>query len=208
MEALFSPLRHPDRDLREAVLRVGSRRLSNEILRFMERSLITLAPTLLRAVIDLFSNAHRYRTAEDIALQAGVPLKTVYREFVRADLGTPKRMLVVAKVVRGYIALRDIAENFPALSTQLGYARSTDLAKQIREVLGCSPLQVRTDERADEVIRALLDWLYKGRGNTRFLGDGASRGTVPGPVSSGTYHNRRWIGSAPTLDSPVKSGRL
>ncbi len=135
----------------------------SDVLGWMERSLAELPPSITNAMMDLFERPHRYETTADIALQGGVSTKALYRTFQAAHLASPRKFLVVAKLLRGYALIRDSGLPARSAAARVGYTRASDFSQHCVEVFGSPPRGLRKESNREEVVKALLDWLCKPR---------------------------------------------
>ena len=158
---------HPsdEKRLGNAIDTCGRTSLIRELLGTLEVALAKLSPEVLRAVQDLFERPKRYETGADIARSARTPIKNVYRDFQAADLGTPKKLVTVAKLLCGYCYLRSSSNSIRGICRKLGYSRPQIFAEYSSKVFGCYPSSLRTADDV-EVVRSLLDWFYKPSGKS------------------------------------------
>jgi AraC-like DNA-binding protein len=122
------------------------------------------------ALLDALRNPERYRTVESLAHHAGVAPQRLRRWTREAGMISPKRLLLVGRVVWAYHYLHNRTATLRAIATRLGYAEPRDLARHVRRATGWLPrdlahvdepellAQLRryleeplTDERAAEV---------------------------------------------------------
>jgi AraC-like DNA-binding protein len=131
------------------------------VLRAMETRITRLPPELSRTVVDLFERPHRYDCGEDIARDARISVRSLYRAFERSGLGSPKKMLTVAKLARGYTYLVSSSTRLGRVSQRIRYSRPRLFSEAVGEVFGCSPCKLRKHSDSNEVVLQLLEWLYK-----------------------------------------------
>jgi AraC-like DNA-binding protein len=159
--AFLYPLPPNDRSFRSALERVSNNLCGDAVLRSMEPALGKLPASLQRTLHDLFARPYRYKSASDIAYESGIPMRALYRTIRKARLGTPKKLITVAKVARGYGYLRASKGSVYAISKELGYARARIFASQVSVVLGCRAKGLRRDISSNEALMRLLEWLHK-----------------------------------------------
>jgi AraC-like DNA-binding protein len=153
---------HPvdDRVLCATVEACSKTRLVGGLLGMLEIAIAKLSPSVCRAVQDLFKRPNRYETGADIAISAGIGVKSVYRDFQAAHLGTPKKMVTVAKLLYGYSHLLNSRLSMAEISVKLGYSSPRIVADHSGKVFGCRLSSLRNASE-DEVVMALLDWFYR-----------------------------------------------
>jgi AraC-like DNA-binding protein len=160
-QVFLHPLHDNGKCLLEMAHRLVGQRLAYGFLTTMETRLVTLEPELLSAVIDLFERPHRYETGADLGRQSNIPPRGVYRAFENANLGTPKKFVTAAKVLRGYSYLRESPESIESVSRKLGYTKRRLFSAQITEIFGCSASNLRKASNVGEIHTLLLEWLYR-----------------------------------------------
>jgi AraC-like DNA-binding protein len=181
---LFDPKYSRLPDLQRALERTCSSRLSRELLKSMERTLGIMPSSLARTVEDLFDRPERYETAKDLAEEAGIRVKELYRQFTGAGLGTPKRLLTLAKLSRAYSYLRVSDNSISSVSKKLGYSRCRVLEKTTSSTLGCCPTSLGRVTDSEELVRQLLEWFYKP--SRRHMSGASRRSMLAATHLSGT----------------------
>lgn len=153
----------PKLDLKfsKTVKAVEAKRFAFDFLSRFETRLTALPPELSRAVQDLFERPNRYERAADIATQAGVPVKALYRHFDSARIGTPNKLITAAKVLRGYTTLRSSLCTIRGVSDAVGFENSKRFRSRTATIFGCSPKKLRTETNSEEVVLHLIEWIYK-----------------------------------------------
>ena len=131
-----------------------------------ERFIEALRPRLERlplaignAVREMFAEPHRYPSAQDIAVSANVSIVRLYRSFQSADLAPPRKMVVAARMLRGYTHLSDPGQSIRGVSAKLAYRNSRIFAEHTTEVFGLNPSRVRAFLSEDQVVTKLLEWM-------------------------------------------------
>jgi len=114
--------------------------------------------SLERVLIDDLRQPHKYASAEDIAVGAGLTVSGLYRSFRHAGFSSPKSFVVGARVFRGCLYLKDIGFSIRDVAVKLGYSHPRIFAHQIEQVLGQRPSQIRYGLDADDTIRRLTLW--------------------------------------------------
>jgi AraC-like DNA-binding protein len=158
---LLDPPNAPHPDLQRLLERVCSSHVSSAVLGSFERTLQTMPCSIVRAVEDLFQRPERYQTAADLAFQAGIRVKELYRHFASAGLGTPKKLLTLAKLARAHNTLRSANTSVSQVSRRLGYSDHRALQRATSDVFGCTPRGLGLVADSEELARHLLDWFYK-----------------------------------------------
>jgi AraC-like DNA-binding protein len=159
-EAFLHPMTD-GRQLSQFAHRLAGHRLAYEFLGSFETRLAHLDPRLVNALRDLFERPHRYETAGDIGRESGVSTKSIYREFHGAGLGTPRKFVTAAKILRGYAYLRGSQERIGSIGKEVGYAGGRTFAREVLDIFGCSPVRLRKFENDAEVSTQLVEWVQK-----------------------------------------------
>lgn len=148
--------------------RLAGHQLAYEFLGLFETRLPNLNPRLVSALTDLFERPQRYTSAADIGRESDLSTKCVYRAFAKAGLGTPRKFVTAAKLLRGYAYLRDGGDLIESVSKEVGYGART-FSSQVFEIFGCSPVRLRKEANFTEVVTQLVEWVQKPdrRGDAR-----------------------------------------
>jgi len=160
-DVFLHPLLDDGRKLSEFARRQCGHRLAYEFLGLFETRLARLEPSLVSTVKDLFERPQRYETAADIGAESKLSTKCVYRALQKAGMGTPRKLVTVAKVLRGYAYLRKGGALISSISREIGYNRSRVFSQQVTDIFGCSPARIRAEANVEEVLLQLVEWLYK-----------------------------------------------
>ncbi|MFN2637833.1 MAG: hypothetical protein ABR585_12480 [Gemmatimonadaceae bacterium] len=148
----------PER-FRERVEQAKGNPLSNRVIGAVKRSLGQLPRQLAVTVQNMFDQPHRYTSALDLAMEAGIPIVRLYRNLDVAGLGSPKRLLIAAKVLRGFGYLRDPGYSVLDVSIKLGYRSTRIFSQHSVTVFGLTPARVRTRLTDDDAVKQVLNWL-------------------------------------------------
>jgi AraC-like DNA-binding protein len=148
----------PDR-FRERVEQVQGNALTNTVIEAITDRLRQLPRQLSVTIENLFDQPHRYMSALDVAMEAGIAVVSVYRNLDAAHLGSPKRLVIGAKVLRGFGYLRDPGYSVLDVSSKLGYKTPRIFSQHWVSVFGVTPARVRTRLTDEEAIESVLRWL-------------------------------------------------
>ncbi|HVF39755.1 MAG TPA: hypothetical protein VM939_07635 [Gemmatimonadaceae bacterium] len=139
--------------------RVSASPLTSRLLQSLRPCLGQLPIPLAKAVEELFAEPHRYQSAKDIAVNARVPTVRLYRSFHAVNLASPKKLLVAAKLLRGYGYLADTGHSVRSVSKKLGYRRARIFADHTSQVFGINPSRLRAHVTEEAAIARLLSWI-------------------------------------------------
>jgi AraC-like DNA-binding protein len=121
-------------------------------------------------------------------MEAAVAIVSVYRNLDSARLGSPKRLLVAAKVLRGFGYLRDPGYSVLDVSIKLGYKTARIFSQHWVSIFGVTPARVRTRLTDDAAIESVMRWLDASEGDSSLADD---PGHNPGHSGSRPRRHRR-----------------
>ena len=170
---------------RERVEQVQGNSLTYRVIEELNGSLRLLPRQLFVAVENLFQQPHRYTSALDLAME-GIAIVSVYRNLDAAHLGSPKRLLIAAKVLRGFGYLRDPGYSVLDVSIKLGYKTARIFSHHWVSVFGLTPARVRKRLTDDDAVESILRWI-RSPGDDSALIDSRSRSVV-----SFSHRRRNW----------------
>jgi hypothetical protein len=104
---LLHPFTGSPIEFRKKLERGCACRLGIEFLGYIQLSSMRLPVAVRWAIEDLFARPSRYQSDADIAIEAGLSERTLRRIIEGARLGTPHKLVTVARILHGYIYLRD-----------------------------------------------------------------------------------------------------
>jgi len=148
----------PER-FRERVEQVEGNALTHSVIEAIADRLKQLPRQLSVTVENLFDQPHRYMSALDLGMEAGIAIVSVYRNLDTAQLGSPKRLVIAAKVLRGFGYLRDPGYSVLDVSIKLGYKSARIFSQHWVSVFGVTPARVRTRLTDEAAIESVLRWL-------------------------------------------------
>ena len=148
----------PER-FRERVEQVQGNPLTHRVVGAIAESLGQLPRQLAVTIENMFDQPHRYLSALDLAMEAKIPIVRLYRNLDVAHLGSPKRLLIAAKVLRGFGYLRDPGYSVLDVSIKLGYRSTRIFSQHSLGVFGLTPARVRTRLSDEDAIESVLQWL-------------------------------------------------
>jgi AraC-type DNA-binding domain-containing proteins len=139
--------------------KVRSSPLTERVIEALRPRLERLPLAIGNAVREMFAEPHRYPSAQDIAVSANVSIVRLYRAFQSAELAPPRKMVVAARMLRGYVHLSDPGQSVRGVSAKLAYRNSRIFTEQTSEVFGLTPSRVRGFLSEDQVVTRLLSWV-------------------------------------------------
>ena len=172
---------------KERVERLEGNALTHDVIEALRGRLSQIPRQLSVTIENLFEQPHRYTSAFDLAMEAGIAIVSVYRNLDSARLGSPKRLLIAAKVLRGFGYLRDPGYSVLDVSIKLGYKTARIFSQHWVSVFGQTPARVRTRLTDEAAISSVLEWLRAG--DDESLED--DPGHPPGPNGSRRRRRRR-----------------
>jgi AraC-like DNA-binding protein len=150
--------------LRATLHRTDTDTLPFSFVRLLEARLGRLSPPVATAVQDAFERPQIYDNVSDLARTARVRVRSLFRELEKAGLGTPKKLLAVARVLRGVSYMQSGSLPLATVSAKLRYSDPRVFREAIISIFGCSPNQVRKYCSDSEALLHVSEWLYKPTG--------------------------------------------
>lgn len=157
--------------------------LSGLLLEELSEPLAVLPKTLARAVERMFKRPGQFFGVPDLASAAQMPRRTVYRCFEAAGLASPRIVVTGARLLRAYSYMREPGHSLLDVATKLGYSQE-QLRRSMVEMVGQTPVRVRSGVDAEQFVGILALHLYPGGGGARGPGRPQSKEDPPWAVSS------------------------
>jgi AraC-like DNA-binding protein len=148
----------PER-FRERVEQVQANPLAHLVIGAIAPALGHLTRQLAVTIENMFDQPHRYTSALDLAMEAKIPIVRLYRNLEVAGLGSPKRLLIAAKVLRGFGYLRDPGYSVLDVSIKLGYRSTRIFSQHSVAVFELTPARLRTRLNDEDAVQRVLQWL-------------------------------------------------
>ena len=148
----------PER-FQETVRRVQADECTKAMLNDIGDWMSSLPVGLAGAVETMFARPHRYSSAIDLAMAAGIPSVRLYRSFEAARMGSPKRLLIAAKLLRGCGYLQDPGYSVKDVAVKLGYRHSKIFIDHCVTVFGLTPSRVRKRITQKDAQVRIARWL-------------------------------------------------
>lgn len=139
--------------------RVRADPLSRRMLEELSAQLSQLPLELAAAVEDMFKRPSRFETALDLGVAAGIPSVRLYRSFDVAGLGSPKKLLIAAKLLRAAAYLRNPGYAVADVAAKVGYKYSRKFTHHCSMVFGMNPARVRKRVSEEDSIVLIRKWL-------------------------------------------------
>lgn len=162
----------PDRFL-ERIEQVQGNSLTHRVIEELHDSLRQLPRQLYAKIENMFDQPHRYSSALDLAGD-GVAIVGIYRNLDAAGLGSPKRLLIAAKVLRGFGYLRDPGYSVLDVSIKLGYKTARIFSHHWVSVFGVTPARVRRRLTDEAAVEHVLRWIRAAGDDSAIPDDHAS----------------------------------
>jgi AraC-like DNA-binding protein len=162
----------PDRFL-ERIEQVQGNSLTHRVIEELHESLRQLPRQLYAKIENMFDQPHRYSSALDLAGD-GVAIVGIYRNLDAAGLGSPKRLLIAAKVLRGFGYLRDPGYSVLDVSIKLGYKTARIFSHHWVSVFGVTPARVRRRLTDEAAVEHVLRWIRAAGDDSAVPDDNAS----------------------------------
>jgi len=160
--------------------------LSSLMLEQLADPLAALPSGLARAIERMFKRPGQFFGVPDLTSAAQMPRRTVYRYFEAVGLASPRLMVTGARVLRAYSYMREPGHSLLDVATKLGYTQQ-QLRRSMVELVGQTPVRVRTAVDAEHFVEMLARHLYPGRSGAGRVARARVNGELPwvGPSSRG-----------------------
>jgi AraC-like DNA-binding protein len=158
--------------------------MTEAVLQRIGGSLARLPLPLARAITQLFRSPLGFDDVEDLAAAAGMTRRTLDRWLERVDLGSGKRLVAGARLLRAYHYMRDPGYELLDVVRKLGYSSPRVFARQVRAATGLTPSVLRDVLQPEEFIMQLtalmLDRSVRPEGLRLTDGDASGLADVAG----------------------------
>jgi AraC-like DNA-binding protein len=160
------PLRLSDLELITAIRRSTHDRSAvgmqvNSAKTMFSAKLRGLPHAMQATVLDVLHRPNGYQTTIEIARRARLSLKGLHRCLAACDAGTPKKLLMFAKMLQAYEQLRETDDATTTISERLGYTDPKVFRTHVVKVFGCSAKEVRSATNSEELYFHLIEWQAK-----------------------------------------------
>lgn len=145
--------------VRSTIEKVATNPFAERVLRTLRPRLGTLPDSITTVVEDLFKAPHRYANVGDLARNSGTSVVSLYREFDRANLGSPKKLIMAAKLLRAARYLRNPGHSVAEVAEKLGHTQTRIFVRHAQAVLGINPSRMRRGITFDALASHVLEWL-------------------------------------------------
>jgi AraC-like DNA-binding protein len=137
--------------------------LGDRMLKELAGPLSTLPVTVVRAIDQLFRSPMRFKNAQDLAVAAGMNLRTLYRNLEPAGIFSARALVVSARLLRAYSLLQDPGRSIKDAAAKAGYHSPWQLSQQLRELTGRTTEQVRREVNQEALVGLLAEQVRRRR---------------------------------------------
>jgi AraC-like DNA-binding protein len=137
--------------------------LGDRFLTELKEPLAALPVPVARAIQQLVRSPSRFKNAQDLANEAGVNLRTLYRNLETAGILSPRSLVVSARLLRAYAYLCDPGRSMKDVAAKAGYSSPWQLTQQLREMVGLNAEQARNGGRGDVIVAQLAQHVRRRR---------------------------------------------
>lgn len=137
--------------------------LGDRMLQELAEPLKELPVVVVRAIDQLFRSPARFKNAQDLAIAAGMNLRTLYRNLEPAGIFSARSLVVSARLLRAYAYLLDPGRSIKDVAAKAGYTSPWQLSQQMREMIGFTAEQVRKDIDGDTIVAMLAEQVRRRR---------------------------------------------
>lgn len=173
---------------------------SAHLLELLAIPLATLPSKLARAVERLFKRPGQFFGVPDLVSAAQMPTRTIYRQFEKVGLASPRVVVAAARLLRAYSYMREPGHTMVDVERKLGYPPA-QMRRSMIEMVGETPGRVRASMSPERFVELIAAHLYPGASASERSAREQSR---PGP--SAREPSPRG-GDVPLRQTPNPGGR-
>ena len=137
--------------------------LADRLLEELKDNLDVLATPLSMAVRELIQRPHRFASAQDLAREAGVPRRSMYRDMEAAGFSSPRNLVGASRLLRAFLHLKEPGYSVADVSEKLAYSAPRALLRQSQELTGLMPSELRDAVSDEEFLERLLFAIREGK---------------------------------------------
>jgi AraC-like DNA-binding protein len=138
--------------------------LAEQLLQLLARTLSRTPERFGHAIERLVRTPAAFTAVEDLALAAGVPRRTIYRQCERAGLASPRELLCGARLLRAYAFLRVPDYGIASIARHTGLSNADQLTAAMRWGVGITPARARERLGPAEFAHRLAAAMAPGAG--------------------------------------------
>ena len=129
--------------------------LGERLLQRLAMPLSRLPSATAAAVKQFMLRPEETHDVPGMASSAGIPIRTLYRQFAAAGLASPRRLHESARLLRAFGFLQDPKCYVEEAAARLGYRTPRDMNRQFRAATGLTGSLVRETISPDQLIALL-----------------------------------------------------
>jgi AraC-like DNA-binding protein len=153
-------------DVEDTPLRIGhllesipQSRLVPLVVFHLSKELGRLDATIAERVRAIFENPFMIRSVDELAAYCGMSRTVLYETFADVGLGSPKRLIIGARLMRAYVYLQDRGQGFRFVVRKCGFAEYRTLRDHLTAAFGLSVAELRQWDDQDILVRRLVAWM-------------------------------------------------
>ncbi len=131
--------------------------LAERLLERIQPALRHVPDDVARAVERVIHTPSAFHGVPDLAAAADVSRRTIYREFERANLASPREVIAASRALRAYAFLRESDRAIEEVAASLRFSSAHHLTKTMRWACGMTTARVRERIAPDELIERLAE---------------------------------------------------
>lgn len=166
------------RRFRELLERQPGNTVGEAVLARLGPALARMDQRLAEAVDRLFRQPQHFTTVHDLARDAGLMMRAVYRQCERAGLASPRMLVMGARLTRAFVFMRDPGYTIEDITVKMGYSAPRMFTRHMKVATGWLPSEVRSSVSPSQLVQRLVDALYPSEAGAP---SGRERGGVRDP---------------------------
>lgn len=129
--------------------------LAARLLERIEPALREVPQEVARAVERVIHTPAAFHGVADLASAVEVSRRTIYREFERAHLGSPREVIAASRALRAYAFLRESDRAIEEVAAALRFSSARHLTRTMRWACGMTTARARERIAPEELITLL-----------------------------------------------------
>jgi len=138
---------------------IPQRRLLPLVLLSLRDQLQRLPESMRTCIEHILDMNPLPRSADAFARDIGVSRQHLYDTFRRAGLGSPRRFVIGARLLKAYSYLRDPGRSFGSIATAVGWTDPDALRKYLEQVFQMPVATLRQTSDNEALVKRIVHWM-------------------------------------------------
>jgi AraC-like DNA-binding protein len=160
-DVFVHPVRPSDSRFLNTIRKIEADTLALDVLAAAEGKLAQLTPELEEVIFDLFRRPYRYESVSDLAAEARISIRGLYRELERCECASARKLISMAKVIHGFSYLQCSPRAIGEVARKLGYSTQDSFSKHMLQHLGMRPTAITSTITPESALLHLIEAVQK-----------------------------------------------